>query len=159
MSRLGLVPELTFAEDFKQLRRDLEDIKKAQRVGRDILRPKVIEALNDGSPTVYDVQTEADQFGEQRGSFTAIFTADHQKEPWATPLFALYWGTPGQQPAPGDVYGSSFIWTTESAKPGQIVYRGSFGNNIYQNTTKVYLKVYMYATDTGTLEIIPEYLE
>jgi len=56
MTRLGLIPELSFAEDFKQLRRDVEAIKNAQRVGRDILKPKIIECLDgSGNPTVYDL--------------------------------------------------------------------------------------------------------
>lgn len=66
MTRLGQVPELAFAEDFKQLRRDIEDIKKAQRIGRDILKPKIVEALDgSGNPTVYDLVATAvpDGFG------------------------------------------------------------------------------------------------
>lgn len=156
MTRLGLVPELTFAEDFRQLRRDIEEIKKAQRIGRDILKPKIIEALDGGgNPTAWDVQTQLNQSGDgQRADFTAIFTADHQKEPFAVPLFELYYGAPGTQPPAGSAFGNSYISFT-NLQDGRIAYRGSFGTNNYMDVTKMYLKVYMFATDTGTLEVLP----
>lgn len=159
MSRLGLLPEQAFAEDFKQLRRDIEEIKRAQRVGRDILKPKVIEAHNlDGTPTLYDVVATYDPVTDSvRAFFTARFIADTQKEPWVTPLIKLAFGNPNTPATPGQTYGFAYpdiddFRTTD----GKFTYNGYFGNNLFPGTQSVYLKVYFYATDTGTLTVTNE---
>lgn len=162
MSRLGLVPELAFAESFKQLRRDLEDIKGAQRVGRDILRPKIIECLDgSGNPTAYDLVATAvpDGFGGYtvRKDFAARFVADHQKEPWATPLYKLMFGNPSTPAAPGQTYGFSYPFISDFVStPGKVTYHGWFGNNDYLSAVSIYIKVYFYATDTGVLTVTAE---
>lgn len=158
MTRLGLVPELTFAEDFKTLRRDLEDIKKAQRVGRDILKPKIIECLDgSGNPTTYDLVAVDDGFGNVRADFAARFEADNQTAPWATPLYKLMFGSPSTPATAGQTYGFSYPFISDFYNvPGRMTYHGWFGNNIFTDTTSVYIKVYMYATDTGTLTVTAE---
>ena len=162
MTRLGSVPELAFAEDFKQLRRDIEAIKAAQRVGRDILKPKLIECLDiNGNPTTYDLEAVAvpDGFGgyDVRKDFAARFQADHQLEPWATPLYKLMWGSPTTPAAPNQTFGFSYPWVDDfQAVPGRVTYHGWFGNNIYGDATHVFLKVYFYTTDTGTLTVTEE---
>ena len=162
MTRLGQVPELAFAEDFKQLRRDVEEIKKAQRVGRDILKPKMVECLDgSGNPTVYDLIATAvpDGFGGYtvRTDFAARFQADHQLEPWTTPLYKLAYGSPTTPALPGQTYGFSYPFVEDfEDEPGRMTYHGWFGNNDYLDATSIYLKVYMYATDTGTLTVTAE---
>lgn len=162
MTRLGLVPELAFAEDFKSLRRDVEAIKSAQRVGRDILKPKIIEALDgSGNPTVYDLVATAvpDGFGgyQVREFFTARFTAKSQKEPWATPFYKLMFGSPSTPAAPGQTYGFSYPYIDDfRSEEGKFTYHGYFGNNDYLSSTSVYIKVYFYATDEGVLTVTNE---
>lgn len=162
MTRLGLVPELKFAEDFKQLRRDIADIKGAQRVGRDILKPKIIECLDgSGNPTVYDViaPTTPDGFGgyNTRAFFTAYFEARSQKQPWATPFYKLMIGSPTNPAGPGETYGFSFPWIDEFRDDdGTFTYHGYFGNNNFADSRPVYLKVYFYATDEGELIVTNE---
>lgn len=159
MTRLGLIPELAFAEEFKSLRRDAEAIKNAQRVGRDILRPKIIEALDgSGNPTVYDVAATYDAITDSvRGYFTARFTADNQKEPWATPFYKLMFGSPATPASPGQTYGFSYPFIDDfRSEEGKFTYHGYFGNNLYPSSTPVYIKVYFYATDTGTLVVTNE---
>lgn len=162
MSRLGLVPELTFAEDYKELRRDLEAIKAAQRVGRDILRPKIIECLDgSGNPTAYDLVATAvpDGFGGYtvRKDFAARFQADHQKEPWATPLYKLMYGDPNTPATAGQTFGFNYPWVDDFYNvPGRVTYHGYFGNNDFADPTSIYIKVYFYATDTGTLTVTAE---
>lgn len=162
MSRLGLIPELAFAEDFKQLRRDVEAIKNAQRVGRDILKPKIIECLDgSGNPTPYDIVAEAvpDGFGgyDVRAYFAAYFTADNQKNPWATPFYKLMIGNPSTPAGGGDTYGFSYPDIDQFRdEDGTFIYHGYFGNDVYGDNRWVYLKVYFYATDTGTLVVNEE---
>lgn len=161
MSRLGLVPELTFAEDFKQLRRDLEDIKAAQKVGRDILKPKIIQALDgNGNPTPYDlVATPEVIFGniQVREDFVIRFQADNQDQPWGVPLFKLMWGDADTPATPGQTYGFAYPYLNDFYnQPGKVSYWGYFGNNIFEDETPIYIKVYFYATDTGTLTVTAE---
>ena len=159
MTRLGLIPELAFAEDFKTLRRDIETIKNAQRVGRDILKPKIVEALDgSGNPTVYDVQATYDAVTDSvRAFFTARFIADNQAEPWATPFYKLMFGSPSTPATPGQTYGFSYPYIDDfRTTPKKFSYHGYFGNNIYPSSTTVYIKVYFYATDTGVLTVTNE---
>lgn len=159
MSRLGLLPEQAFAEDFKQLRRDIEEIKRAQRVGRDILKPKIVEAKNpDGTPTLYDVVATYDAVTDSvRAFFTARFIADTQEEPWATPIIKLMFGDPNTPAAPGQTYGFSYPYLDDfRTTKKKMSYHGYFGNNLFPGTQPVYLKIYFYATDTGTLTVTNE---
>lgn len=162
MTRLGLVPEQSFAEDFKQLRRDIEDIKNAQRVGRDILKPKIIECLDGGgNPTVYDLVTVPvpDGFGgyENRVDFVARFVADHQTEPWCVPLFKLMYGNPSTPASPGQTYGFTYPYLDDFFdEPGKVSYWGYAGNNDFMSNVPIYVKVYFYSTDTGTLTVTEE---
>lgn len=162
MTRLGLIPEQTFAEDFKQLRRDLEDIKNAQKVGRDILKPKVIECLDgSGNPTVYDLVTVPvpDGFGgwDNRADFVARFVADHQDQPWGAPLYKLMFGSPSTPATPGQTYGFTYPYLDDFYnEPGKVSYWGYFGNNDFMSNVPIYIKVYFYATDTGTLTVTEE---
>lgn len=162
MTRLGMVPELAFAEDFKQLRRDIEEIKRAQRVGRDILKPKIVQCYDgSGNPTVYDLVATAvpDGFGgyQVREFFTAYFTADNQSNPWATPIYELSYGTPGTPPVAGQTYGFSYPFLDSiDEDDGEINYHGYFGNNDYLSSVSIYIKVYFYASDTGTLTVTNE---
>lgn len=160
MTRLGMVPELQFAEDFKQLRRDIEAIKTAQRIGRDIVKPKVIECYDgSGNPTVYDLASVLNQFGDgTSASFTMVFTADNQAEPWVTPFVKLYYGSIDNPGTDVNVYGFQYLSQQETTE-GKIAYRGSFGTNLFPDTTIIYAKFYANATDTGVLEILPEFIE
>lgn len=158
MTRLRMLPELQFAEDFKQLRRDIEEIKNAQRIGRDIMKPKIVEALDiNGNPTEYDLVTVNDGFSN-RTNFTVTLFADNQIEPWASLFVKFFYGNPSTPAAPGQTYGNFYL-SNQKTNPGSISYRGTVGNNIFGDTTPVYVKFYMYATDTGTLEILPEFIE
>ena len=162
MTRLGLVPELAFAEEFKSLRRDAEAIKNAQRVGRDILRPKIVECLDgSGNPTIYDVLATPvpDGFGgyDVRAYFTARFTADSQREPWTTPFYKLMLGSPSTPATPGSTFGFSYPFIDDfRSEEGKFTYHGYFGNNIYGDARAVYIKVYFYATDSGVLTVTNE---
>lgn len=165
MSRLGLISELTFVGDFKRLRCDIQSIKNAQRVGRDILKPKIIECLDgSGNPTAYDLVTvpTPDGWGGyiNRAWFVARFSAKHQDDSWAVPLFKLMYGNPGTPAAPGQVYASSGLYAADfTNEPGRISYGGYFSANAYGDATPIYIKVYFYATDTGTLTVTEESME
>lgn len=148
MNRLDLQPDKNFVAEVKQLNTDVTDIKNAQRVGKDVLRPKIIEALSGGNPTVYDLTTNNNNLK----GFRAIFQADHQLEPWATPLYKVTIGTVDGLPAPNDIAGFSYI-DFENLGEGKIAYTGYFGANNFGDNRNVYLKVYFYATDTGVLTI------
>jgi hypothetical protein len=159
MSRLGLVPEVAFAEEFKSLRRDLEDIKNAQRVGRDILKPRIIECLDgSGNPTAYDVVATYDAVSDTtRAFFTARFIADNQLEPWATPFYKLMFGNPSTPAGAGQTYGFSYPYVDDfRTEDGKFSYHGYFGNNLFPGTETIYLKVYFYATDSGVLTVTNE---
>lgn len=153
MTRLGQVPELAFAEMFKSIRRDIQEIKNPQRVGRDILRPKVIEALDgDGNPTVYDLVSTPEEFSN-RAAFELIFTANNQTQPFFSPFVKLSFGSPTIPALPSDVYGFTYPDTQSLDDVGSLRYTGYFGNNIFEDDTLVYAKFYAYATDFGTLTI------
>lgn len=159
MGRLGLVPELKFAEDFKQLRRDMEAIKNAQRVGRDILRPKMIEQLDgSGNPTEYDLVATYDAVADEvRTDFAIRFNADHQNEPWGAPLFKLMYGSPSTPASPGQTFGFAYPFLSDFKDiPGRMSFHGWFGNNTFGDHTSIYIKVYFYATDSGILTVTPE---
>lgn len=158
MTRLNMIPEEQFAEDFRQLRRELEEIKQAQRIGRDIIRPQIIECLDvNGNPTVYDlVANTPDGFGGfLQQAFVATLEADHQEDVFAIPIYVIYYNTPGNLPAlTSDVSGFSYLNfdpAKNSAK--KISYSGYFGDNVFPFDHVTYLKVYFYATDTGTLTV------
>lgn len=160
MTRLNMIPELKFAEDFKQLRRDIEEIKNAQRIGRDIMKPKIIECLDgSGNPTVYDIATTLTQFGDSTNArFTMIFTADHQAEPWVTPFFKCYYGSLTNPASDTNIAGFNYLSQQETVE-GKIAYKGTVSTNLFPDTTIIYVKFYAYATDTGTLVVLPEYIE
>lgn len=157
MTRLGLVPELKFAEDFKQLRRDIENIKAAQRVGRDILKPKIIECLDGGDPTEYDLVATYDAVDDDvHADFVVRFTADHQTQTWGVPLFKLMYGSPGTPATPGQASGFTYPYFADfEDEPGKVSYYGWFDGN-FGDHTSIYIKVYFYATDTGTLTVTEE---
>lgn len=160
MSRLNLVPELKFSEDFKQLRRDIQEIKKAQRIGRDIVRPKVIEAYEmDGvTPTEYDVETEDYDAGggiiNTAIQFRVTFIANHQTEPFANPQFKLMVNAEKRQPVAADnIYAFAYL-DVENVELGKISYLGQvIANTTFDDVEDVFLKIYMYATDTGLITI------
>ncbi len=157
MTRLNMMPELKFAEDFKQLRRDIAEIKNAQRLGRDIIKPKIIECLDgSGNPTQYDLVTVADAFGSQT-DFTATFTAQNQLEPWGTLFVEGFYGSPTTPVGPGQMSGNFYL-SQARTNPGTIAYRGSLGTAVFEDTTLLYLKFYMYTTDNGILEVVPEWI-
>lgn len=160
MSRLGLIPELTFAEYFKQLRRDIAEIKTAQRIGRDIIKPKIVECLDvDGNPTEYDLVTVVDEFGFGSDiDFTATLFAENQQQPWGSLFVKGFYGSPGVPVTDGQMSGFFYL-SQGKTNPGSIGYRGSAGTAQFEDTTLLYLKFYMYATDNGTLEVLPEYIE
>lgn len=157
MTRLAMIPDQQFAEAFKQLRRDIEEIKQAQRIGRDIMRPKIIEKLDgSGNPTVYDLVTTPDGFGSGT-NFTATFVADNQLEPWGSLFVKAFYGNPTTPIGPGQM-GGNFYLSEGNTNPGTIAYRGHLGTNNFGDTTLLYLKFYMYATDTGILQVTPDYI-
>lgn len=158
MSRLGQVPELAFAEMFKTLRRDLEDIKTAQRIGRDIMRPKIVERLDgSGNPTVYDLVTSPDGFGTST-NFTATLTAESQKEPWGTLFVKAYYGNTSTPVSAGQMSGNFYLSQGKTVE-GKIGYRGFLGTANFGDTTLLYLKFYMYASDKGTLEVLNTWVD
>lgn len=155
MTRLAALPELRFAEDFKKLRRDIEEIKTAQRIGRDIMRPKIVERLDgSGNPTQYDLVTAPDGFSAST-YFTATLFADHQQEPWGSLFVKAFYGSPDVPVSPGQM-SSLFYLSQNKTNPGSIGYSGFIGTSAPGDVTPLYLKFYMYATDTGTLEVLPE---
>lgn len=160
MTRLGMLPDQQFAEDFRQLRRDIEEIKNAQRIGRDIIKPKIVECLDvNGNPTEYDLVTVVDEFGfSSDTNFTATLFADNQAEPWGSLFVKAFYGAPGVPIQDGQMSGSFYL-SQFKTNPGSIGYRGFAGTAQFEDTTLLYLKFYMYATDNGTLEVLPEYIE
>jgi hypothetical protein len=156
MTRLDLDPN-NFAAQFKGLRTDLEQIKNAQRSGKDIWKPHIIEALDgSGNPTAYDlIANVPDGFGGlQQRQFIATMTADNQDQVFAIPIYRVFRGSPTTPPAhTSDVAGFSYLeFSVNQAK--KIAYSGRFGDNVYPFSVVTYLKVYFYATDTGTLQVV-----
>lgn len=157
MSRLGFAPDNLFAEDFKKLRADLEQIKTAQRSGRDIFVPKIVECLDiNGDPTVYDLQAPSDGFGGFFTNFVASMAADNQDEVWAVPIFKILKNSP-IVPADPDVDNSGGFCYLDfpSTFDKSIGYAGYFAGDSFYGITALYLKVYFYATDTGVLTVVP----
>lgn len=158
MTRLNMIPEQQFAEDFRQLRRDIEEIKNAQRIGRDILKPKIVECLDiNGDPTQYDLVTVPDGFGTST-DFTATFLADSQAEPWGSIFVKGFYGSPNVPVTNGQMSGIFYL-SQQKTVPGAIGYRGFVGTANFGDTTVLYLKFYMYATDTGILEVTPDWID
>ena len=160
MTRLGMLPEQQFAEDFKQLRRDIEEIKNAQRIGRDIMRPRVVQFLDSGgNPTPYDIVTSLNQFGDgTRADFTITLNAYSQIEPWATPFYQIFYGNPNVPATPNQVSGFNYISFSRTGE-GKIAYKGFAQNAVYLDTTVLYIKVYFYASDSGTLTLEQGYID
>lgn len=156
MTRLDLDPN-NFAAQFKALRTDLEQIKNAQRSGKDIWKPHVIECLDgSGNPTVYDLAALWDGVVGDNAvrNFIATMTADNQDEVFAIPVYRVYYGAPGQlPPANNYIAGFSYLEFTVNGNK-QIAYSGHFGTNFFPDNNNVYLKVYFLATDTGTLSVV-----
>lgn len=148
MNRLDLIPSNDFVSQFKKANSDVIDIKNAQRVGRDVLKPKIVEVLSAGTPTVFDLHTSMQAFVD----FKAVFVADHQENPWATVFYKTTIGTIDNPPAGGDIAGFSYIDFDELG-PGKIGYIGFFGANMFGDNRDIWLKVYFYATDTGVLTV------
>ena len=155
MTRLDLDPN-DFAGQFKTLRASLEQIKSAQRSGKDIWKPHIVEALDGfGNPTVYDlVATYDGGVGFAQRQFIATMTADNQDEVFAIPVYRIFYGAPGVLPAhTNDTAGNSYLeFTVNQLK--KIAYSGRFGTNVYMDPKNAYLKVYFYATDTGSLQVV-----
>lgn len=156
MNRLDLDPQVSFAEDFKKMITDLEQIKTAQRSGKDIFVPKIVERLDiNGNPTQYDLAASTpDGFGGMEArNFIASLQADHQEEVWAVPIFKMYIGTPTTPASSSDIAGFAYL-DFPTTIPGKIGYSGYFRNNGFADLRVVYLKVYFYATDTGVLTVV-----
>lgn len=155
MTRLDLDPN-NFAALVKNLRADLEQIKAAQRAGKDIWKPNIIECLDgSGNPTVYDLVATYDAgFGFAQRNFIATMTADNQENVFAVPLYRVFYGSPGTLPAhSSDISGFSYL-DFDINEPFKIAHSGYFGTNVYLDPKNAYLKVYFYATDTGTLQVV-----
>lgn len=156
MTRLALDPT-NFAAEVQALQADLEQIKAAQRSGKDIWKPHIVECLDAfGNPTVYDLVALWDGVVGDNATrnFIATMTADHQKAPFAIPLYKVYYGAPGVlPPANNYIAGNSYL-SFDPLPPGKIAHAGHFGTNFYPDNNNVYIKVYFYATDTGTLSVV-----
>lgn len=155
MGRLELLPENDFVAQFKQLQADLLQIKNAQRSGRDIWKPKIVECLDgSGNPTAYDlVANIPDGFGGyDLRQFRASMVADNQLDVWAVPVFKMFYGNSSTPATDGQTAGFCYLdFPTTTTK--EIGYSGYFGDNQFPNNHLVYLKVYFYATDTGILTV------
>lgn len=159
MNRIELLPENDFVTAVKKLRADLEQIKNAQRTGKDIWKPHIVEAVDGfGVPTVYDlVANTPDGFGGyEQETFLATMTADNQDEVFAVPVYKFFYNTPGNPPAStDDISGFSYLdFDPASNVAKKIAYSGYFGDNVYPFDHVVYLKVYFYATDSGVLQVV-----
>lgn len=156
MTRLDLDPN-NFAGQVQGLQADLLAIKNAQRSGKDIWKPHVVECLDAfGNPTLYDLVAPWDGIVGDNATrnFIATFTATTQKQPFAVPVYVVYYGAPGVLP-PANNYIAGFSYLDFNPRgPGQIAYSGHFGTNFYPDNNNVYLKAYFYATDTGTLNVV-----
>lgn len=150
MSRIELIPENYFATQFKQLRRDLEQIKNAQRIGRDIVVPIVTEVQPVAG---YDFKANDDGFGGQTANFTVLFEADHQEQPWGLPYFRFFVNTPTTPATPANAIGGSFAYYQAEILPGQIAYIGFVGGLDFNGVDDLWVKTYFYGTDTGVLTV------
>lgn len=154
-----MLPDLQFAEDFKQLRRDIEEIKNAQRIGRDIMRPKIVECLDgSGNPTLYDLVTTLNEWGDGTSTdFTAKFIAQNQAEPWGSLFIKAYYGNPNTPVTAGQMSGFFYLSQGVTGRDS-IGYKGSVTTQ-FMDTTLLYLKFFMYATDNGILEVSSQRVE
>lgn len=155
MTRLALDPN-NFAGQVQALQADLLGIKNAQRSGKDIWKPHVVECLDAfGNPTLYDLAALWDGVVGDNALryFIANFKADTQKQPFAVPVYKVYYGAPGVLP-PANNYISGFSYLDFNGQPeGHVIFSGHFGTNFYPDNNNVYIKVYFYATDTGVLTV------
>lgn len=157
MTRLAFDPN-NFATLVKGLQTDIDQIKAAQRSGQDVFTPHVVQCHNpDGTPTAWDLKATWDGVVGDNAVryFIASMVADHQDQVFAIPLYICYYGTPGVLPPSGNaIAGFSYLdFDAAYNSPKQIAYTGHFGTNNYPDNNDVYMKVYFYATDTGTLTV------
>lgn len=156
MSRLELLPVNDFATQFKKLMSDVEQIKGAQATGKDIFVPKIVQCYEiDGvTPTVYDLVAPSDGFGGFYTSFVASMMADNQDEVWAVPIFQILKNNPIVPAVPSVDHAGGFCYLDfPTTYDKSIGYTGSFTGDSFYGITDLYLKVYFYATDTGTLSV------
>lgn len=156
MTRLAGLEENQMVDFIKSMHADIDDIKNRQLAGRDIFVPKIVECLDGfGNPTQYDLVADTpDGFGGyELRQFIATMTADNQIDVWAVPIFKVYWGSPTTPAGEDQTAGFCYL-----GFPGtidyQISYAGYFGDNVFPFDHITYLKVYFYATDSGTLSIV-----
>ena len=153
--RLDNLPENEFMKSLKDMRFDIEQIKREQLSGRDIFVPKLIECLDvNGNPTQYDLVADTpDGFGGMESvNFVAQFVAETQQETWGIPLFKMYIGNPTTLAQPNEVGGFCYL-DFPTTYPQSIGYAGYFVNNQFPDLRNVYLKVFMYCTDEGVLTV------
>jgi hypothetical protein len=156
MTRLDLDPN-NFAGQVQALQADLLALKTAQRSGKDIWKPHIVECLDGaGNPTLYDLVAPWDGIVGDNASrnFIATMTADHQDDVFAIPLFKVYYGAPGVLPPASNYIAGNNYLAFAPLPPKKIAYAGHFGTNFYPDNNNAYLKVFFYATDTGTLSVV-----
>lgn len=157
MTRLAFDPN-NFATLVKGLQGDIDQIKAAQRSGHDVFTPHLVQALDgSGNPTAWDLKATWDGVVGDNAVryFIASMIADHQDQVFAIPIYVCYYGNPTTlPPVASDIAGFSYLdFDAAYNNPKQIAYSGHFGTNNYPDNNDVYLKVFFYATDTGTLTV------
>ncbi len=149
----GLIQRIERAE------KDLLMYKQAQLFGRDVTTPRLVERRNsDGTPTDHDIEgVFSSDFGWDEYSFggQVFFKAKTQSEPYASP-FLVAWINSSKSPISQFGGVSAYLVAKRLNDPSGAISYDIFGADadIYDpSVDRLYVKVYMFATDDGEIEI------
>lgn len=154
--QLGMVKRIA------DTRRDLKDLKTRQLIGRDVVRPQIVQRyVSPGVPTHHDIEGVFEDFGGFQGwsaGGTIEFIPDHQSQGFAD-WYVEYFVDPDLNPPPPPPDVNSFEFTVEILpeflREDRIVYDFIASSlNIEEPTIdRMWMKLLFYATDTGTFDI------
>lgn len=144
-----------FTDDVSELRNSLQEIKGMQRAGLDINRVYEIETGDD-----YDFYMPAEPHPAWE-NIMIEFTADNQIAPFTKPVLSLIGATTGNYINPKSVY---IFYTNQTLslpnRANKALYfcgiqeqQWSAANPPVPLTEDVKIKVYVYASDTGSLRV------
>lgn len=154
--------QLSMVQRIAEARRDLKDFKSRQFIGRDVVRPQIVERyVSPGVLTHHDIEGEF----EDQGSFqlwgasgTIEFIPDHQIQGFAD-WYVEYFVDPALNPPPPPPDVNSFNYTVEILpdflRDDRIVYSFVANSTNIEDPTidRMWMKLSFYATDTGTFDI------
>lgn len=152
MTRLELQPTETVNDQLNKLLKDIEQIKTAQAIGKDSLRPQIVQ-----SDDAWDIEAEKDLFNPPfyyEINETVRYVADNQPNPYMGVAVEFY-------ELDGSVYPTSDItnYNINQLRPGSMQhfhddYTDRFQLVIRGLTTRAFrIKIFLLVSDRGTMII------